>query len=179
MGCGVCRRACLVPGCCGMGWACVPLVPGLALHWPAGVCVCAYGLRACWPAGAAATGKNPRLSPAQIGGTVSATCRNCCPADRWPDLLPVLLPCMSGADGICAHNVREWPGHYGGGFGPAAGAGSGARCTEKTRKFYRKIPTKKRPQKILQKISPYGGTVCTRKIFAKSGLTAALNRAML
>ena len=156
--------------------------------WPGRVCVaCAPGLAcacvriACAPAVCADCfhrGRVPGPFRDRIGGAVAAAWWSWCRVDRRAGLLPVLAAwCGRSCGRVCAHSPGgDAGGYYGGAFGPAACGGSLAGCTGKSRKIYRKIPRKNAHEKIFKKISPYGGTVCTRKIFAKRGLTTTRGR---
>lgn len=176
-----------LPACLGVCLVSVPVslcaacVPALALCWPAGVWAgVRIACRACLACGICChLGKYPafpgpdRLGLLPPGGAVAVL-----PAGLAA-VGAVCLVCLLMWAGVCVWCRWGVPGALWPGFWPAAWAGSFAGCPEKTRKFYRKIPQEKRPQKIFQKISPYGGTVCPRKNLAERGLTTALNRAIL
>lgn len=173
---GVC--AC-VPGACVAvcrlcAWA------GVALAcWLVCACVC-IACRACLACGICCRlGKYPafpgpdRLGLLRPGGAVAA--------------LPVgLACCRCRVPGVAVHvaGCAYSPGGDAGGI--MAGVWACCRCWivcrmpwENTENFAEKFPGKTPTKKIFQKISPYGGTVCVRKIFAKRGLTFARNSAML
>ena len=173
-----------LPGACllwdGVG-VCAACMPGLALRWPAGVWACVRvcvwlpglpGLRDLLPPGKIPGFPRPGLSGpflrpggAGSGWIVGRACCRC-----WP-------PGAAAYAVVYACIVREgMPGALWRAFWLAACCGSFAGQPWKTRKFYRKIPRKNAHKKFFQNISPYGGTVCTRKIFAKRGLTTTRSR---
>lgn len=153
-GAGVCCRACLVPGFCGMGRACV--LPVFLCVRCVCLLVCAYRFRACLGCVICCRRIGPALFRDRIGGTVAAACwagpaaggaaAGCA---AWVDACRVcaagVCACMipAAVPGVCCRAC--WAG-------PAAGAAAG--CTGKTRKIYRKIPRKIRPPKIFEKNSP-------------------------
>lgn len=177
-----------VGGVAGPAW-CLP-----AVGWGGRVCclracagVCCAGLLACVYArmvlgllsvltastvggcqghsGTGSAGQLRRPGGAGAGWIVGRACCRCC------------LPGVAGHVGGCVRIIREgMPGALWRAFGPAVCGGSAAGCTGKSRKIYRKIPRKNAHEKIFKKISPYGGTVCTPKIFAKRGLTTTRSR---
>lgn len=155
---------------CGAGRVCAAWALGPALRWPL-ACACvriAAGL--AWCVGSAATWENSRLFPARIGGTVPAAWWSWCRVDRWPGLLPVpFVMCGRSCGRVCVYS----PG------GDAGGIMAGlwvccllwivCRMPWKITENLQENSPEKRPRKIFQKNSPYGGTVCAGNFFAKRG----------
>lgn len=172
-GWGVCCLSCLVPGCCGMGWACVPLV---CLGWRcvglfACVRVCVWipglpGLRDLLPPGKIPGFPQPGLAGpfrrpggAGAGWIVGQACCRC------------RLSCVAAYVGGYACIVREgMPGALWRSLWACFLLWIVCRSAWETRKFYRKIPRKNAHEKIFQKKFPLWGNGLPTKIFCKKGV---------
>lgn len=162
----------------GLGGRVLPV--RLGLHC-VGLLACACVRIACAPAvcvGCFHRGRVPGPFRDRFGGAVAAAWWSWCRVDRRAGLLPVLAAwCGRSCGRVCVHS----PGGDAGGImaGPLGlpPAVDWLRdALENHGKFTGKFPGKTPAKKIFQKISPYGGTVCTRKIFAKRGLTTTRSR---
>ena len=143
---------------CWPGRVYVACAPGLALRWPAGVCVCAYGFRVCLVCGICCHWEKSPAIPGPDRRAIGAAWWSWCRVDRWPGLLPVLAAwCCRSCGWVCAYSPGgDAGGHYGGGFGAAVCCGSFAGQPGKARKFYRKIPQKTPTKKFFKKFPPMG-----------------------
>ena len=189
---GMCCRSCPVPGCCGMGWACAPLV---CLGWRcvgllACVRVCVWlpglpGLRDLLPPGKIPGFSRPGLAGpfrrpggAGSGWIVGRACCRC-----W-------LPGVAAYVGGYACIVREgMPGGImAGPLGLLPGVDRLPVSLGKHGNFTEKFPEKTPTKKFFKKFPPMGERSALR-IFCKKGVdsrtqpcyalvtTAALNRA--
>lgn len=167
---GMCCRSCPVPGCCWMGWACVPLV---CLGWRcvgllACVRVCVWlpglpGLRDLLPPGKipgfsrpGSVGPFRRPGGAGAGWIVGRACCRC------------RLSCVAAHVGGYACIVREgMPGHYGGALGLLSAVDRLPVSLGKHGNFTEKFPGKTPTEKFFKKFPPMGERSAHEKFLQK------------
>lgn len=157
---------------CWPGRVYVACAPGLALRWPAGVCVCAYGFRVCLVCGICCHWEKSPAIPGPDRRAIGAAWWSWCLVDRWPGLLPVLAAwCGRSCGRVCAYSP-------GGGCRGALWRGLWGCCLlwivcrsawESTEILQKNSP-KKRPQKNFSKNFPLWGNGLRREFFCKKGV---------
>lgn len=168
----MCCRSCLVPGCCGMGWACVSLVC-LGLHC-VGLLAWAGVRIACGPAAGAGCfhrGRVPGPFRDRIGGAVAAAWWSWCRVDRWAGLLPVLAAwCDRSCGRVCAYSPGgdAW-GYYGGPLVLPPVVDRWPDALENHGKFTEKFPGKTPTKKFFKKFPPMGERSAHEKFLQKGG----------
>ena len=172
-GWGMCCLSCLVPACCGMGWARVPLV---CLGWRcvgllACVRVCVWlpglpGLRDLLPPGKipgfsrpGSAGPFRRPGGAGAGWIVGRACCRC------------RLSCVAAHVGGYACIVREWMpgGHYGGTLGLLSAVDRLPVSLGKHGNFTEKFPGKTPTKKFFKRFPPMGERSAHEKFLQKGG----------
>ena len=143
---------------CWPGRVYVACAPGLALRWPAGVCVCAYGFRVCLVCGICCHWEKSPAIPGPDRRAIGAAWWSWCRVDRWPGLLPVLAAwCCRSCGWVCAYSPGgDAGGHYGGALGLLSAVDRLPVSLGKHGNFTEKFPEKTPTKKFFKKFPPMG-----------------------